>query len=251
MKCIHKIARRSFGMHVLDMLLMLRTILYLGWRRWCPCCGWRFREFTRGGMSLRFRPRGYCPRCNSKARHRWLWLFLQEHTDLFCAQLKLFHVSPAYCLSRRFKAMPNLTYVGGNLELKPNVGLLMDIATPPIGPDAFDAIICLHVLEHVEEDLKAIGELYRVLKPGGWAIIAVPLQRDKATYEDPAIITPEARKRAFGERDHVRMYGYDFVHRLEASGFSVKTHDTRQLDDALMEKCGLRDDDIIFLCTKY
>jgi SAM-dependent methyltransferase len=171
---------------------------------------------------LKVRYLGYCPRCNSKARHRRIWLYLEQKTNLFKDHLRLFHVSPKYSLSRRFIAMPELDYVSVDLYDRPNVRARMDLTANPIRSDAFDAIVCVHVPEHVKEDRKAIWELFRVLKPGGWAVISVPIRLDQKTFEDPTITSPEERKRAFGETEHVRLYGYDLIERLEECGFQVR-----------------------------
>jgi len=92
-------------------------------------------------------------------------------------------------------------------------------------PDAsFDAIICNHVLEHVPDDRRAMRELYRVLKPGGWAILQVPYSEQiTQSIEDPSITTPEARARVFGQEDHVRIYAKeDYLTRLEEAGFRME-----------------------------
>jgi SAM-dependent methyltransferase len=128
--------------------------------------------------------------------------------------------------------------------------VVFDLAQTPLPADVFDAVICIHVLEHVAGDRKAICEIFRVLRPGGWAMISVPIRVDKATFEDPTITSPEARKKAFGEKTHMRTYGADFVDRLREPGFTIETYKATDVEDALMEKYGLRDDEVIFFCTK-
>jgi SAM-dependent methyltransferase len=234
----------------IETLLALRALLFLGNNYTCPCCGWRLRAFTHGGSSLRIRPLGYCPRCNSKARHRRWWLFLEQETNLFRDQLRLFHVSPNYCLSRRFSALPNIDYVGVDHNNHRNICIKMNLPATPLPPESFDAIICMHVLEHIPEDRQAIRELYRILKPGGWAGISMPVRLDQKTYEDPTITSPEERERAFGETVHVRYYGYDVVDRLEEVGFQVRMYPGKDVDRASRQRYGLRDDENIFFCRK-
>jgi SAM-dependent methyltransferase len=234
----------------IERLLALRALLFIGGKYTCPCCGWRLRAFTHGGTSLRVRPLGYCPRCNSKARHRRWWLFLQQKTNLFTDPLRLFQVAPNYCLSRRFIALPNIDYVGVDHGHHRNIRVKMALPETPILSETFDAIICMHVLEHIQKDRQAMHELHRILKPGGWACISTPIRLDQKTYEDPTITTPEGRERAFGETVHVRYYGYDLVDRLEEAGFRVKMHPGREVDQQSREKYGLRDDENIFYCTK-
>ena len=234
----------------IEMLLALRALLFIGSKYTCPCCGWKVRAFIRGGASLRVRPLGYCPRCNSKARHRRWWLFLQQKTNLFTDHLRLFHVPPNYCLSRRFSRLPNIDYVAVDYCNHHNLGIKMALPMIPILSETFDAIICMHALEHVQEDRTAIHELYRVLKPGGWAGISVPIRLDQKTYEDPTITSPQERERAFGETVHVRYYGYDLVSRLEEAGFLVKMYSGKEVDQYSRQKYGLRDDEHILYCTK-
>ena len=126
----------------------------------------------------------------------------------------------------------------------------MDLEKTPVSSATFDAIICIHVLEHVEDDYSAICELFRVLKPNGWALITVPIRLDHKTYEDSTITSPEDRLKAFGETSHYRFYGYDFIERLEASGFQVQVDLGKNLDTQMMTKYGLLDDENVFLCRK-
>lgn len=247
---IFSFTRTPNYIRVVELLLTLRALLFVGTRYECPCCGWGLRAFTRGGISLTSRPNGYCPRCNAKARHRRIWLFLKDRTNLFSEQLSLFHVGPKYSLSRRFATMPNLDYVSVDLRDRPHIKVRMDIARTSIASNTFDCVICIHVLEHIAEDRRSIDELYRILKPGGWAIITVPIRLDQETYEDSSITMPEERKEAFGETDHVRIYGLDFIDRLEECGFQVQLDLAKDVDTKAKEKYGLLDDENIFLCSK-
>ncbi len=230
--------------------LACRALWFIGTKHVCPCCGWKLRAFTHGGMSLKVRPNGYCPRCNSKARHRRDWLFLAEKTNLLTEPLRLLHVSPKYAISRRLTKIPAIDFVGVDLEGRPHAPLKVDIQDIPFESNSFDAIICIHVLEHVENDTCAMGELFRVLKPGGWALISVPIDFDRATYEDPSIVDPQERKQHFGEEQHVRAYGRDFAERLQASGFNVRLDRGADLPAETKKRHGLLDDENVFYCTK-
>lgn len=243
-------AKKSIIRQSIEVFLTLHALFFVGTKYTCPCCGWKVRAFTRGGVSFHRRSLSYCPRCNSKARHRRIWLFLQKKTNLFAARTRLLYVSPNYCFSRRFIAMPNVDYVGIDYRNHHNVSVKVNLAAVPLGSNAFDAIVCVHVLEHIEQDRQAIGELFRVLKPGGWAVISVPIRLDQKTYEDPTITAPEERERAFGETVHVRFYGYDLRDRLQACGFQVKLYLGKEIEQPTREKYGLRDDENIFYCTK-
>ena len=236
--------------HLVEGLLVLRSLLFVGNKHICPCCGWKLRAFTHGGTSLKVRHHGYCPRCNAKARHRRDWLFLEQKTNLFRDNLRLLHVSPKYSLLRRLKKLPNLRYTAVDLYTRPHMDIKMDLAATPVPSATFDAIICIHVLEHVKDDRGAMRELFRVLKPGGWALISVPIRLDQKTYEDSTITTPEGRRQAFGEISHYRFYGYDLVDRLEACGFQVQCDLGQDIDPQIMATYGLLDDENVFYCTR-
>jgi len=249
-KQIVRHARRSRLYIGMEAFLTLRGLFFVGRRYTCPCCGWRLRAFTHGGVSFRIRPLGYCPRCHAKARHRRVWLFLEQRTNLFADSLRLLHVSPEYCFSRRLKKVSNLNYVGVDISDCPNIAIKMDLMAAPLLSESFDAIICIHILEHIEDDRRALSELHRVLKPGGWAVISVPVRMDQKTHEDSRIFSEEERERLFGETSHVRIYGHDFVDRLAQCGFQVELDLGKNVDQKTRESYGLRDDENIFYCTK-
>lgn len=240
----------QFKSALIDAALAIRTLPFVGTRFVCPCCGWRLRTFTRGGTSLRSRPNGYCPRCNAKARHRRDWLYLEEETNLFTDRLRLLHVSPKYALSRRFVRMANLDYLALDIQPRPNITFRADVTKLPLRSDSVDAIICIHVLEHVDDDRAAMQELFRVLRRGGWALFTVPVRMDQKTYEDRSITTPQERKLAFGETSHVRYYGSDFSDRLAAVGFEVTIDLAAELSADTKAKYGLKDDENVFRAVK-
>jgi SAM-dependent methyltransferase len=243
-------AFRMLPLPFIEAFLALRALLFLGRRYRCPCCGWELRAFTAGGASFQRRDAGYCPRCGSKARHRRIWLFLEHRTNLFSEPLDVLEIAPRYCFSRRFVTMPNLRYVGADLVGGPHVAVLMDLTASPIASGRFDAIICVHVLEEIVDDRAAMKELFRMLKPGGWALVAVPTRMDQGTYEDPTITTPSGRRQAFGEEAHVRVYGHDLSERLEACGFDVEVDLARDIDPRIRARHGLRDDENLFYCMR-
>ena len=116
----------------------------------------------------------------------------------------------------------------------------------------FNAIICYHVLEHIEDDSKAMAELFRVLKPGGWAILQTPIDDEREeTFEDFSITSPKERKKIFGQEDHVRIYGKDYFKRLRKVGFDV-TENTfiRKFNQSEIEKFVLDKNEKICFCLK-
>ncbi len=151
--------------------------------------------------------------------------------------------------------MPNLEYIQGEYrdrlyETLRHQSPKMGLTALPFDSNSFDAIICQHVLEHIQPDRKVMKELFRVLRPGGWAVISSPIRWDQETYEDPTIIDPEERQRAFGERIHVRIYGHDLKDRLEEAGFIVQVDFGENVEKTTREKYGLRDDEDLFYCLK-
>lgn len=190
----------------------------------CPFCGWKGEEFLPNGVELRRNAR--CPKCNSLERHRLYYLYLKNVVPED-RPLKVLHFAPEKILTRLFTSYPNINYVSADID--PSKAMAKeDITNISFNDNSFDIIFCSHVLEHIPDDLLAMRELYRVLKPGGFAILQVPIKDmfngrviDK-TYEDFSIATPEGREKAFGQNDHVRVYGRDFKDRVEAAGFIVR-----------------------------
>ena len=215
----------------------------------CPCCEGSFPGFIPGGVNLR--PNAQCPACGSLERHRLLWLFLKNRTNLLTDNLKVLHFAPEDIFQKKFKSMSNIEYVSAD-KYSPSAMVKMDITDIPYSDNTFDAILCNHVLEHIIDDRKAMRELFRVMKPGAWAILQVPidLKRDR-TFEDPAIVSPEERQRFFGQHDHVRWYGKDYGERLEEAGFKLRVDSyARSLAPDLIGKYGLVESEDIFYCSK-
>jgi SAM-dependent methyltransferase len=232
----------------------MRGALYRGDLVECPCCESTFSRF----LPHRGRDWAKCPGCGSLERHRVLWLFLESETDLFQRPGAMLHIAPEYALYRRLSQLPDLRYVTGDLASALATHEL-DVMDLPFAAGSFDFLICNHVLEHVEDDRRALAEIHRVLAPGGWAILMCPVDyRREATLEDPAAVTPRDRHRLFGQADHVRLYGRDYADRLAEAGFAVRAERyVESCDSSSAARFGLRreDDDAfgeedVFLCVK-
>ena len=197
------------------------------------------------------RPNARCPQCGSKKRHRLLWLYLRDRTNLFTDRLRVLHFAPEKCFRKAFSALPNLDYVTADLH-PGKVMLAIDITAIPPTAGSFDVILCSHVLEHVPDDRQAMREVFRVLNPGGWAIFMIPGETDRAeTFEDPRVVTPEERERLFKQHDHVRIYGRDFGQRLEQAGFTISAERyAEELGEPAIVKYGLKRKHEIYFCTK-
>jgi SAM-dependent methyltransferase len=237
----------------LDWLLPWAVVLR-GDRVSCPCCGGRFRRFRR------FRGRGdaRCPGCGSLERHRALWLFLERSSEIHSGDLRVLHLAPEPALERRLKALPNLRYLGADLH--PARGQLRaDVTDLPFPDASFDMILCSHLLEHVPNDRKAMSELFRVLAPAGQAILQHPIDpRRDVSAQDPSIASRRARRRAYRQRDHVRIYGRDFGDRLQRAGFEVTFRPVEEIageDGTLRHRLVPDDPDVwpggdIYVCVK-
>ena len=147
--------------------------------------------------------------------------------------------------------MDNIDYTSADLE-SPLADVKMDVHNIPFEDNAFSVVFCNHVMEHVEDDIKAMSEINRVLKSGGWAIIQSPQDYDrKETLEDSTITDPKERERVYWQDDHVRLYGLDYGKRLEKAGFHV-TEDkfVMELPKERVERYALPPKEIIYFCAK-
>ena len=215
----------------------------------CPICNTEAPEFKPFGVKPR--PNAQCPTCKSLERHRLLWLFLQQHTNLFTTpHLKMLDVAPSPCLSEKIQQIPDMLYLSIDLNSR-HAMRKMDLTNLQLPDDHFDCILCHHVLEHIPDDKKAMQELLRVLKPGGWAIIQVPLRKG-TTHEGAHISDPAERTRLFGQQDHLRYYGTDdYQQKLEAQGFKVQVIPfAKDLSDTDVKRYSLHVDEDIYFCTK-
>ena len=186
-----------------------------------PIDGRSFRKFLPYGYGTQ-RLNVLAPGTLSLERHRLMWLYLQNETDFFTAPLKVLHIAPEQCFIGRFRKMKNLDYTTSDLY-SPLADVKADICNMPFEDNSYDVIFCNHVLEHIEDDKKAMSELYRVLKSGGYGIFQIPQDLSlETTYEDFSITEPEDRKEHFGQYDHVRVYGRDYFDKLRAIGFEVE-----------------------------
>jgi SAM-dependent methyltransferase len=211
----------------------------------CPVC----ERSSRRWVSLGF-PNKVCPHCSAFERQRLLIMYIRNELPLGREPLTMLHFAAEACFMRHFAATPQLQYIAADLD-PPRGAVKMDITAIPLEDDSVDVVICSHVLEHVPDDATAMREIGRILKPGGRALILVPVKQDRAeTYEDSSIVDPQERLVHFGQRDHVRLYGTDFEDRLLAAGLKVDANRyARSLGEEATERYGLRADETIFVCT--
>jgi SAM-dependent methyltransferase len=243
------------------------------WQFFCPACEDRvpsfsplpefyFTELETHGSDLRsadFETLNFkayqCPHCGASDRDRLYALYLARRfqgSEPLLAGFSLLDIAPAAALSSHIKRRYPVQYRTADLFQK-NVDDRVDITCMNCyAEDKFDAFICSHVLEHVEHDKKAMAELFRVLKPGGWGIVMVPINLSfKEIREDSSKTSVEERWRHFGQGDHVRVYSRDgFMHRLQEVGFVVRQFGRDFFGRERMSRCGLSEASVLYVVEK-
>lgn len=183
----------------------------------CLVCGHRGRFWSFGNPPRR---NAQCPRCGAKERHRLMALWMRALSEPLFAGKRVLHVAPDP--GERVLVRDAKEYTTADLD-RTDVDLKLDLTATGLEDGAYDVILCSHVLEHIPDDAAAMREIYRILMPGGVAILMVPYIAGLAeTYEDPAITDLYGRHQHFGQKDHVRLYGRDYVDRLRDAGFEVE-----------------------------
>ena len=217
-----------------------------------PIDGKSFRMFLPYGYGTQ-RNNVLSPSTLSLERHRLLWLYLQNETDFFTAKEKknVLHFAPEQEFYKRFKKQKNIQYTTTDL-FSPLADVKADICNLPFEDNQYDVLFCNHVLEHIPDDTKAMQELYRVLKPGGMAILQIPQDLNRATtFSDDSITDEKERAAIFGQYDHVRVYGRDYFDKLRSIGFTVVEEDyTTKISPELVTKYCLAPGEIIPVCFK-
>ena len=219
--------------------------IYAGRGVSCNCCGGQFRRFRTwtgpdGNRAL------MCPRCGSFGRLRVDWLFLTEHTDLLRRPQRLLHIAPEVALQIPLRRVPELQYLSADYDSRLAMEQ-MDVTNISYPDGSFDSIICNHVLQHVDDDEKALQELFRVLAPSGWALMQSPvnlsLARTVETARDPMFTKSDDH--------HLRVYGRDYVARLERAGFQVTVSEfARTRPPEEQHRLGLDPGETIYFCRK-
>ena len=231
-------------------------IHYRNFPYYCPVCEIPILQWVPFGRGvgdgqIRVEPElRLCPNCGSFERTRHFVLWLKKFKTLEGTP-RFLHFAPERVFTEKLREALGTNYVTNDLFME-NVDRHEDITAMSFGDDSFDFIYCSNVLEHVEDDANAMKELYRVLAPGGTAIIQVPIEGE-TTYEDPAITDPVERTKHFGQEDHVRYYGRDIQERLSSAGFQVREFtmlDELKLSEKDIVRMNLDKEELIYECTK-
>lgn len=217
-----------------------------------PIDGKSFRKFLPYGYGNQ-RENALSPSTLSLERHRLMWLFLRDETDFFTShkKLKTLHIAPEQCFLDIFRKQKNLKYITSDIE-SPIADVKADICDLPFKDNEFDIIFCNHVLEHIPDDKKAMQELFRVLKKGGFGIFQIPQDLSRTTtFEDNSITDKKERAKIFGQYDHVRVYGRDYFDKLRSIGFKVDEIDyTQKIAPEKLERFCLMKNEILPVCYK-
>ncbi len=220
---------RTFARQARYALWHLDSYRFAGSEFSCPICNGSFKRMKpltgsctiRGVITDLYTKNAICPRCHSVARQRFVVAYLRQHTDLLIEKRRVLHFAPELSIYNLMR-YSSADYVPVDIDSSRFAGDITyaDATDIPFPDNSFDAIICIHVLEHVVNDHKAMTEFFRVLRPGGMAIVAVPTYGPE-TWEDPSL-DDAGRELQYGAREHVRLNGLDFGERLIATGFDVQ-----------------------------
>lgn len=228
----------------------LTDLYFRGNKFYDPINNKSYRKFLPYGY-INQRSNALSPGTLSLERHRLLWLYLQNETDFFSSKVKILHIAPEQAFFKFLKSLNNKNYITFDLN-SPLADVKGDICKMPFEDSFFDLILCNHVLEHIDDDKKAMQELFRVLNKNGTAILQVPIDLEKKeTFEDVNVKTKQERMEKFGQYDHVRIYGRDYFKKLEKIGFHVEQNKyASNFSKIEIKKYSIIENEIIPICKK-
>ena len=250
MKLLLSILPRPLLIRLSVFFLPIIKILYRGNKFTDPIDGRSYRKFLPYGYK-KLRPNALSPGTLSLERHRLLWLYPKRETAFLKDKKKVLHIAPEQALYKKFKEIESWDYLTLDLN-SPLADIKADITNLPFDDNVFDLIICNHVLEHIQDDIIAIKEIFRVLKKNGLASMQIPIDIKRIkTFENPEIKSNKERGELFGQYDHVRVYGKDFFERLKSVGFKTKKINyTKELSKEEIKKFSIIKGEIIPIGVK-
>ena len=195
-----------------------------------------------------------CPSCKASDRSRLYALFFDEElrSRSVSAPFELVDFAPEAALASYLRAIPNVSYRSADL-LMDDVDDTADLTDLHMyADDSKDAFVCSHLLEHVPDDRKAMSELFRILKPGGFGIAMVPIALTMTeTHEDPSVVSKTDRWKYYGQDDHVRAYAKsDFVSRLSEAGFDVEQLGATHFGKETFKEHGIHPRSVLYVVRK-
>ncbi len=239
----------------------LESVFYAGTKYTCPVCEGHFNSFKtyRGnsfikGVKVDHTTKNYtCPKCGSGIRHRLVMGFLKSNVQLVTGKKNVLHFAPEEFITDYFNKFNNINYIKADIDpSKYKNAIELDITNIKLNDNSVDGIICIHVLEHIEDDLKAISELSRILVSGGWLLLALPIYGNQ-TFELKNL-TAKEREFQYGIDQHMRLNGLDLQNKLEKAGFKVQIISTGDLPgsyfDLTLNTPHSESDKYLFFCSK-
>jgi SAM-dependent methyltransferase len=217
-------------------------------RKKCNICGYSGQFIPFAADNPVYPKTLQCPRCKSSNRHRLIIFFLERHLPrIFSEGMHVLHFAPELSLGGIFRAIPTLRYETADWAAK-GVDHLFDLQKESLAANSFDVVLANHILEHIPDDMAALRNILHMLKPGGLAIVTVPVRVDsEETDDDPTVVDPAERQLRFGASDHLRFYGRDLVKRIEQAGFVASTWEPSPGVDI---DCFAMDGETLFLGVK-
>lgn len=213
----------------------------------CNCCGAVYSKFVpdypsienKNAITVNEVIAGYgdnvlCPACLSTSRDRLIIAMLKSRYTI--SQNKILHFSPEkniYNLLKKNNHVITADIIPGFYKIIDKRIKREDATKLSFEDNIFDLVIGNHILEHIPDDIKAMKEIYRVLKPGGYAILQVPYSTKLSnTIEQPGINDPELQSELFGQKDHVRIYQLqNYISRLKQCGFKVEVIEYKNINE--------------------
>lgn len=251
----------NYSNFIEDNLLLSGNKIQLHGEKHCIVCKNNPSEFLPGGIEEEIfkqhhiigggsRENCICPCCGSGDRERWLYYVLKNKLNMFETSGRVLHFAPEKEVSNVLKENVEIDYY--TCDIVPGRAMhVADITDIQFKENSFDYVICNHVMEHIVNEKKAVFEIKRVLKPNGKWIFSFPICTDMKTYEDDTILLPEDRLKAYGQEDHVRLYGYDYKERFENYGLQLQIFSPeKEMNEEDISKYGFIKDDVIVVATK-
>lgn len=242
-------------------------------QRRCALCGKRISRFLEMDLSdsIEARKLGYqtkgkpetlnrneysCPECYGVDRDRLYALFFQkliyDRGDALFHGTRLLDIAPSAPLQKFIDASLGEVQCESMDLFMDGVDYQADIQNmEQIKDESFDIWICSHVLEHVQNDKKALGELFRILKPSGIGLLLVPIDLGQKEIDEEWGLSEEENIARFGQKDHVRKYDKQgFVQRVREAGFYVSELNRTYFSKKSYKENAINKEAVLYCCTK-